>query len=249
MSKRHSITHISTILASLHLCACATINESLRVKESIKEPSLRLTLAPTQRYETGKSITILAKVSDIKSRALLRQEDTQHLTLIALDAHCNNVHITTPTPSQPSGLYHFTLTPNADAYRVWAAVQPVGNAMEHPYTNLGNYLHNQCTYAESQHATHQGIRYEMQFDQPLTRYSTSAIHITNRTTRKPVPILRLIGFYSDFRHIFTLNAINTNAQTPINFSPQFSGHIIFFAEITTPAGPATLRFTATISDD
>lgn len=176
-----ALTPIIRIIAAtasiLTTQACDTVKESVQVKKEPSDQSLRLTIVAPRGYQQNTTNNFLVKASDSKSRALLRKEDTDTFTLYILDETLSQLNIVTPKPEDISGLYQFSFTPKAPAYRVWAEVTPSGNEAQYPFEDIGAKAQSKLEKTQKHQAHHAKTTYELMLSKPLEKYNTTMMRV------------------------------------------------------------------------
>ncbi len=232
------------------LTACSSVHEAMHDKHP-ETQNLHLTLVPLGEVAIGKTTPVDAKLTAVKSRALLTQADlitpeTDTILLYALDTHFTDFQPIRAKAGKTDGLYHFTFTPhNPGSYRIWAEAAPKdGSFPEYPFVDLGARSLGSPPHDATLQTTQNGVAYTLMLEDALTRFKESTFKISANGT--PVTITDIIGIYTDYR---TVIHITPEAGKDVVFVPEKEGLVKFFIRVNAGGKETILPFIAPVARD
>lgn len=252
------------------LGGCSAMSPKYKYKET--PPTLRLTLLPYDTAAVGKTVTVDAKLTDIKTAYIIKDRDleekhTRKVHLLVIDPTLTDYQHIHPTATSTSGVYQFKFSPKKPGnYRVWADVTPVATkTQQFVSADLGQRKPATIDKTESNEATVDGYKFKLSFDKPPVEgdESLGTIDITD-SKGKPVATLQplmgayshIVGFYDDYRtivHTHPMGAEPTSDKergtTPLTFHlmPVKAGFVKLFAQVVIDNKEIYVPFGITVS--
>lgn len=246
MKKTHAV---ALALVLLSTSACASVHEAMHGKRAT-EPTVHLTLVPLEKPEPGKTTTISAKVTYLKTRLLvthaeLKPQASDALTLYALDNSFNDFQAINASATSTDGLYQFAFTPHSSGYRIWAeSALKTAPESEFPFADIGARGLGKFTRTETLQQNWNGTTATLVLDEKPIRFHEC--NITLQLGGTNADIKEIIGFYDDFRTVIHLKPENGKG---INYSPDQEGFIKLFVRFAANGKEATLPFTISVAKD
>jgi hypothetical protein len=227
------------------LAACGTFAAD-KPKIDAPEPTLRLAVLPLVPLVPGKATTLELKLTDIKQRQLLTDDDlqtvhTKKIHLLVIDPTLSDYQHLHPVPTATRGVYSVAFTPKlADGYRLWADVTPVGGQQVYAMAELGADKPGAIDKTERHEATVDGYHFTLSFDEKLVedKEIMGMVHITD-AAGKPVKLQEImgayghiVGFYSDFRNVVHTHPMGgADSELMFHLVPYKPGFIKLFVQV------------------
>ncbi|MDE3015619.1 MAG: hypothetical protein KGI29_01675 [Pseudomonadota bacterium] len=215
--------------------------------KTLPPPIARLTLLPQGEMVRGKPVTVLMKLTAIKTRSLLTDADletmyTKKIHLLLIDPSLADYQHIHPMPTRTPGLYSFTFTPKSPGgYRVWADITPKATGrQEFAMADLGAHRIGAVSKIENRTAVVSGYHFNLTFDTPPAAGGESVGRLTitgahgETVTLEPVMGARahIVGFYDDFRTVAHMHPMGDNPhEIMFHFAPDRAGFVKLFAQV------------------
>lgn len=243
MKNRHWYLCIAISLL-LGACGITDFAQKPAAKKEAEKPAVQLTLLPDHALEPGQSVSVLAKLMDLKTRTIITDEQlqsAQKFHLLVIDPTLTDYQHIHPQPTDTPGLYRFTFTPKlAGGYRAWADIT-VGGKQHYVMADMGSPRGGALSKLETREAKIGDYSFTLNFDTAPSVGKTSAgtIQVTNKKSASVAgELVHVASFSDDFRTVQYVPATGSS----FSLEPQKAGFMKLFAQVKIGGKEFTVPF-------